>query len=231
MESLDDIRAELDAIDGELHALIMRRAEVARRVAAAKARENGGEVGFAVRPGREAQMLRALRGAHEGDLPFEVVARMWKELINAMTRLQAPLEVVVEDAHTALLDLARDQFGSATPFAFKPADQVIDAVKGVRAGVISAEEDGWWRSLAIARSTTPEAAPYIIVALPFVSEGGLPKAFALGPNAPEASGEDITFGIEGETFITLDGFFDPVSFAHEKPGAIYLGASAKPIKV
>lgn len=252
MESLDDIRRELDAIDDEMHALIMRRANIMHRVAAAKARQNGGAVGFAVRPGREAQMMRRLMGAHAGDLPFPVIYRMWKELINGQTRLQTNLELgLAEDAvdPMALTDLARDQFGSNTPLRrFANAGALIDTVAAETglAGVLEAKASGWWQALAKTRKTD-QAAPYIIVALPFVcANAASPQAYAIGPDAPEPSGDDVTFatvptGTQGaftvldETpaglFVMLDGFVDPVSLGSQLPGALYMGASAKPLMV
>lgn len=255
MEGLDDIRRELDAIDDEVHALIMRRAKIMHRVAAAKARQNGGAVGFAVRPGREAQMMRRLLDAHAGDLPFGVIYRIWKELINGQTRLQTNLEVgMAEDSADliGLTDLARDQFASNTPLRrFADNTGLIAAVasEGCLAGVVDARQNGWWQSFSDMRRND-QAAPHIIVALPFVSKGGIPQAYAIGPDAPEPSGDDITFavvpkdskgGTEGAftvldetqagSFVMLDGFVDPVSLGSQLPGAIYMGASAKPLEV
>ena len=56
--TLEALRAEIDAIDEDLHRQLMRRAEVALRIRAAKS-ANGGEAVF-MRPGREAQILRRL---------------------------------------------------------------------------------------------------------------------------------------------------------------------------
>ncbi|MGB0919974.1 MAG: chorismate mutase [Alphaproteobacteria bacterium] len=252
MESLDDIRRDLDAIDDELHALIMRRTGIMHRVAAAKARENGGAVGFAVRPGREAQMMRRLLAAHEGELPFPVIYRIWKELINGQTRVQTNLDLGVAENSAdpmGLLDLARDQFASNTPLRrFADDAALIDAVANETclAGVLDARVSGWWQSLAKARETN-QAAPYIIVALPFVCEANAaPKAYAIGPAAPEPSGDDFTFAVAppeasgsftaldetaAGSFVMLDGFHDPVSLSAELPGAIYMGASAKPLVI
>ena len=56
--SLDEVRWRIDAIDGELLALIDERARLARDVAAAKAA--AGDTGFGLRPGREALIVRKL---------------------------------------------------------------------------------------------------------------------------------------------------------------------------
>ena len=51
--SLESLRQEIDAIDGELHGLIRRRAELVGEIAASKP-----PGGLALRPGREAQVMR-----------------------------------------------------------------------------------------------------------------------------------------------------------------------------
>jgi chorismate mutase len=54
--SLDEVRWRIDAIDGELLALLDERAGLARAVAAAK--QAAGDTGFGLRPGREALIVR-----------------------------------------------------------------------------------------------------------------------------------------------------------------------------
>ena len=51
--NLDTLRQEIDAIDGDLHGLIRRRATLVGEIAAAKP-----PGGISFRPGREAQVLR-----------------------------------------------------------------------------------------------------------------------------------------------------------------------------
>jgi chorismate mutase len=59
--SLDEVRWRIDAIDGELLALLDERAGLARAVAAAK--QAAGDTGFGLRPGREALIVRKLLAA------------------------------------------------------------------------------------------------------------------------------------------------------------------------
>src|SRR5258707_2248537 len=56
--TLDALRAEIDAIDDQLHGLIMQRAQVALSIGALK-NSHGPEAGF-MRPNPEAQPLRRL---------------------------------------------------------------------------------------------------------------------------------------------------------------------------
>jgi len=204
-ETLNQVRAEIDALDDGLHDLIMRRTEVVGRVAAAKAAANGGEVGFAVRPGREAQMLRRLYARHDGALPFSVIARLWREMINAKTRLQSPLSVVMADedprfGHADFIrrfDLVRSHWGTATPVDQVPSmDQVISAVSadhGVMGVIDRHVEVDWWLPLLAARRRD-QVGPFVVAPVPFVLDSTHPHpvSFALGPLPPEQSGDDIT---------------------------------------
>src|SRR5262245_2532958 len=81
--SLEELRQEIDAIDGELHGLIRRRAGLVGRIQAAK--PNGG---LAIRPGREARVLRQRIAAHDGDFPPAAIYRMWREMMSAFALMQ-----------------------------------------------------------------------------------------------------------------------------------------------
>ena len=54
------------------------------RIRAVKARDGT----VTVKPGREAEILRALAARHEGDFPFAAVARLWREIIAGITRME-----------------------------------------------------------------------------------------------------------------------------------------------
>src|SRR3546814_9754785 len=83
-ESLEDLRREIDTIDTRLHDLIMQRAALAGRISAAK-----GEASMAsIRPAREAEIMRRLAARHAGEFPRAALARIWRELISAITRIQ-----------------------------------------------------------------------------------------------------------------------------------------------
>jgi len=93
---LSDLRREIDAIDDALHDLLMRRVTLTGRVAASKPSD-----GVALRPAREAEILRRLVGRHEGRFPKAVVARIWREIISANTALQGPFAIAVVASRAA----------------------------------------------------------------------------------------------------------------------------------
>ena len=62
--TLSEVRAKIDAIDTQLLKLIDQRSALAREVAEAK-RATGDGGGIALRPAREAQILRRIAGAEK----------------------------------------------------------------------------------------------------------------------------------------------------------------------
>lgn len=193
--SLDDLRAQIDGIDESLHDLLMRRAELVGRIAAAK----GGGGKLALRPGREAQVIRRLLGRHEGTFPKPAIVRLWREIMGAFTFLQCPVRVAVcrPADQPGYWDLARDHFGAQIPFqAHETAAQVIAAMRldpnvlGVVPAPVQDERSPWWPRLVGGEATTPN----IVQRLPFIampnSRGRDLDAFVLARLDAEASGED-----------------------------------------
>ena len=96
---LDQVRADIDAIDLEIQTLINQRARCAQRVAEIKLDEvnaasgqESTEVVF-YRPEREAQVLRSIIERNEGPLEGENLARIFREIMSACLALERPLQV------------------------------------------------------------------------------------------------------------------------------------------
>ncbi len=193
--SLDDLRQEIDVIDRDLHGLIRRRAELVDRIAASK--PNGG---LAIRPGREARVLRQRLAAHQGPFPGAAVYRMWREMMSAFALMQTPgLRVAVcrPADQPGYWDLARDHFGCQVPLVgFESPAQVLAEVRtspttvGVVPAPIEADTAPWWPLLASGEATLPN----VVARLPFLS---MPNARVRGISAlvlariePEESGDD-----------------------------------------
>lgn len=192
-QPLDSLRQRIDEIDEALHDLIMQRAGVVHDIAIAK---NGDPL--AMRPGREAAILRRLAARHSGDFPLPELTRIWRELIAGCTRMQAPFAVAVHapDAQTELWDLARDHYGSHTPMT--PVAGPIQAIRAVYDGSaavavlpwpVESDTDPWWQVLV---SDDPRA-PRVVGTLPFVvteRHRDEPLALAVAHLAPEQTGDD-----------------------------------------
>jgi chorismate mutase / prephenate dehydratase len=195
--SLDSLRQQIDVIDGELHAMIRRRADLVDRISAAKP-----PGGLALRPGREAQVMRQRLATHQGPFPSAALYRMWREMMCAFTLMQTPdLKIAIcrPADQPGYWDLARDHFGCQIPFVANdtPA-QVLAAVRanpstvGVVPTPIESDAAPWWPLLAGHDATLPN----VVARLPFLD---MPNARARGISAfvlarmePEDSGDDRT---------------------------------------
>jgi chorismate mutase len=193
--SLDSLRQEIDAIDGDLHGLIRRRAALVGRIGAAKP-----DGGLALRPGREAIVLRRRLAAHEGNFPAAAVYRMWREMMSAFTLLQTPglrIAVCRTADQPGYWDLARDHFGCQVPMtAHESPTQVLAEVRsnavtvGVIPAPIEADAAPWWPLLASGEATLPN----VVAKLPFLAmpnaRARSVSALVLARTEPEASGDD-----------------------------------------
>ena len=128
--SLADLRQEIDRIDEAMHRLLMERGTIIDRlIASKKASETG--LASAFRPGREASMMRALAGRHEGLLPLDTVESIWRVIIATFTYVQAPYAVHadISGGDAPMRDSARFHFGFTVPYVAHPtASAVIEAV-------------------------------------------------------------------------------------------------------
>jgi chorismate mutase / prephenate dehydratase len=193
--NLDTLRKEIDAIDGEVHGLIKRRASMVGRILAAK------PVGsLSLRPGREAQIMRQRLAAHDGAFPAAALFRMWREMMSALAIMQTPglrIAVCRPADQPGYWDLARDHFGCQISLsAHESPAQVLAEVRahqttvGVVPAPIEADTAPWWPLLASGEATLPN----VIAKLPFLP---MPNARARGISAlvlariePEPSGDD-----------------------------------------
>ena len=195
--TLDDLRREIDEIDDEMHDLLMRRTKLVDSIGALK-KSDGVP---AIRPGREAKILRRLMARHDGKFPRAQIVRIWREMLSGTTRLQVDFAVAVHVPETApgLWDVARDHYGSFTPMtAFGTASQVLRAVTegGASIGVLPVPQDGdvdpWWPHLVSADPQTPRVISRLPFGLPGNARAGGLQALAIGRGAPEATGADRT---------------------------------------
>src|SRR5215203_5632810 len=113
--SLEVLRKEIDAIDAQVHSLLMARGDIIDRLIQVKQTQ---EVGSAFRPAREADMMRRLVERHRGILPLDTVESIWRVIISTFTYVQAPFSVHADlsAGDAAMRDSARFHFGFTVPF-------------------------------------------------------------------------------------------------------------------
>ena len=108
--TLAELRGRIDAIDAEVHRLLIERGAVIDSLIRTKGTSRPGA---AFRPGREADMMRRLVARHEGALPLATVEHIWREIITTFTHMQAPFDVAIDVSvePERMRDLARFYFG------------------------------------------------------------------------------------------------------------------------
>lgn len=197
LDELDALRREVDRLDEAMIDLLIERMRVVQAIAAIKRAAADGRP--AIRPAREAVILRRLVQRAGGRFPAGTLVRMWRELLAATTRAQAPLRVgvFVPSALPQLWDLARDHFGAATPI--RRTESAAQALRLLEEGAIQlavlplpGEGASWWTGLL----DGPGPSLRVVARLPFIA-GGTPAdegagGFVVGMIEPEPSGDDLS---------------------------------------
>ena len=189
-QPLDSVRARIDEIDTELLRLVDERASLAIEVAKAKAAAGEGDR-FALRPGREAQLLRRLLSFGRRAAPPGLVVRIWRELIGDSLSRQGPFHLSVWGGSRAV-ELARARFGVAPRLALaaKPEDALAAArTPGGVAVVALARDSAWWGRLLA------EPRLKVFAALPCLAAWGPNVALAVAEVEVEPTGADLTYWV------------------------------------
>lgn len=200
-QALAELRAQIDQVDAALHDLIRQRAEIVDEVRKLKGKQH-----LHIRPGREAQMLRALAGRPSGKIPDGLIVRLWREMIGGFTMQEGAFKVGVyaPDKGPELWDMARDHYGSFTPLVEFPTSAA--AAKALQANKVQAivvpppvqgEKDGWWSLLAADKAN----AMTVFQSLPFETlkagrsnaRRSMPGGLIVGKLYPELTGDDRSF--------------------------------------
>lgn len=232
--SLETVRVQLDTIDDQIHDLLMRRAEIIDDIRKAK----GHNARIALRPGREAQIIRRLLARHRGELPRQAMVRLWRELLAGTTAMQGNVTVAVceTDGNAGFTQLAREHFGVLTPLRAhrSPAQALADLSAGTAATAVlplPSEADGpreaWWTALM--QRDDPRV--YVIARLPFWTPrpDGAPRvqALVLGVSAPDPSGQDRSYiAVECATDVSRNRLSGLLEAAGLKPVSVVLRRDA-----
>ena len=224
-ETLATLRAELDRLDERLHDTLMRRAEVVERIAVVKG-------GVALRPGREADIIRRLLARHGGALPPAAIVRIWRELLAGTTAIQGKFLVTVCDTDPAnpYTFAAREHFGALTPMRVhrSPAQAIAEVSSGVAAAaVLPMPTEGepasaaWW--VGLLNRDNPRI--YVVAQLPFWRprpEGAAAvQALVVAAMAPDPSSDDRSLlGLELSAEVSQARLITALREAGFAPGRI-----------
>ena len=191
---LEAVRARIDALDAELMKLVDERSALAHRVGEIKREAGTVSEQLAVRPAREAQLIRALLKSERRVARPEVVVRMWRELIGESLRIQGPFNLTVWGGRNPArtVDLARLRFGGAPTLTIAPdPETALSAARrpgGVAVLALEAGDRWWGRLLA-------EPKLSVFASLPCMLSWGAQSALAVGSLETEPSGLDETYWV------------------------------------
>jgi chorismate mutase / prephenate dehydratase len=190
-KNLTEVRARIDAVDDALLHNLIDRTGLIEAVGLLKS-QSGKQQTNAMRPGREAQMLRRLMVRAENKVPPELLLRIWRELIGWATQKQMSMivHICAPDDSLALWDCARSHFSG---FArFKTHGTIKDVVAALDKSpydiaVLPAGEKAtrtWLEPLMSAVSCDARIAG----CLPLIGKN--PMAYVFGTMAVEETGDD-----------------------------------------
>jgi chorismate mutase / prephenate dehydratase len=194
-EPIEQIRAQIDAVDRQLLGLIAERLRLADGLAGLK---NGAGSALPIRPGREVLLLRALIAAAPEPVEPDLVVEIWRALIAANVRRQGPVDVAVAGGKdpVRLFDAARRHFGARTRIerVADPQSALMRAAENPRTLAVApwpaaAGVGGWWPALSESRF----AKLFLIAALPIRERGAeIPEAAVFAAQRPEPVGGAAT---------------------------------------
>jgi chorismate mutase/prephenate dehydratase len=121
-DSLDELRRGMDQVDEQIVGLLKQRAEISRRVWAAK-KGNAAEV---YAPAREAEVLAHVADLADGALPAEHVRAIYREILSSSRALQrAPRIAFLGPKATFGHQAALQRFGDAAEYVPAPTNPDI----------------------------------------------------------------------------------------------------------
>ena len=178
-DQLKSLRNSIDTIDVEIQHLLTQRAEISLEVK--KVKPDGD---IKLKPGREAQILRALIERHKGHFPKTGIVQVWREIFSASLQAQGTFSLAVYSPEDGEMDgwgyiaSTRGHFGVHTPMtSHSSKHRVIEAIleDECSVGILPVpsrhEDSPWWRHLAVQGNTkkdgTPSKPARIIAKLPF----------------------------------------------------------------
>lgn len=198
---LGDVRREIDEIDDAILDLLKRRFAVVEKVKEIKGL-SGDTRGIALRPAREAQVVRRLVAASRGQVPGAAVAKLWFELMAAASRFQSPITIHVPVSAKRLehQDLIRFHAGAELPvIEYETAAEAVKAAAGSPGGIALCPLDDGGDALAQVEEDSMAALfrvlddnVKVVARLPFVVGTSPVSALVIGQVPFDPSGDDVT---------------------------------------
>ncbi|MFO1032684.1 MAG: chorismate mutase [Hyphomicrobiales bacterium] len=187
---LDEVRQQIDTVDGQILALLKTRFALVDSVRAAKGSE-ASPWPSPLRPAREMEILRRLV-SQRGDLPAELLVRLWRGIITDSTLKQSPMTIHVPKklaqgmGHRLRI---RDYFGRFAVEEWRDEGQALVQINANPADICIVEtESGWAEPFMAGQAGKAQ----VLGILPVLKQEDAPRLLILGLAPSQATGEDET---------------------------------------
>jgi chorismate mutase len=195
LETLTQLRAEMDAIDDGLFELLLRRLDVTARVKANK-QANAKNWPLPIRPAREAQILRRLLAKAEGTaISPEFLVRLWRGILSDSSNRQRKITLHVSrhlNANVGFRLGLRDHFGPLHVEEWRDDAQALMQINAEPHDICVVETEQNWVD-AFSEGMAGDAR--VIAVLPILAEDIAPKLLVLGQAPSDPTGDDETLVI------------------------------------
>lgn len=195
------LRKQIDALDDKIIALLITRISIVKKVGKIKHRLFPGVC--AIRPGREADMVRDVANKFKGSgFSSAAAAAIWRLLIGASTSAERPLTIsaYVEPSNNDFYWMAREYFGPFLPVAKQSniryvIGDVMDRKASV--GIVplphGSDAHDWWIYLIGDKPNMPKIFAHIPFAHYEPTAKHTPLALAIAAIAPEPTENDSSY--------------------------------------
>lgn len=181
---ISNVRSQIDAIDAQLAALIVRRCGLSASVASAK--RAAGDSAFGWRPAREIEILRTLM-REQASLDPQLAFSVWRALISANLAAQGDL---------AIFTIAQTQSQAKAAFSVGSTPTLLPNTTAVLKSVLQDDHaigvlpwpdaHDWWVTMMAGQFSSL----HVCAASPFAGEA--PQVLLVAARVPEEAGDDIS---------------------------------------
>lgn len=193
IDTLSQLRIEIDKIDDQIITLLKNRMEIVKRVGKVK-KETSVSQSF-IRAGREASMLRNLIKKADGAFPPAAVATIWRMIISTSLSIEQEIPIYTySGSDKNCFWLAREYFGTFLEiYTEENVENLITKVSGDPAAVgvlplMDNSKNPWW-----VRPKGEANNIYVFARIPFVEDNKLVQpVLAIANTMPEPTDEDIS---------------------------------------
>lgn len=241
-QALNGYRAEIDAIDRQMIALLKERINIVSKVGELKSGD--GNLQCYIRSGREADMLRQIYAefAESNFHPLAACA-IWRQIISASTQHEQPMKLLLsETGGASLKHQAQAYFGEVLEVvSFTTLSEATDLLDTSPASLLILPEPKKAPELWAAFAESKPEKLHLFAQIPFIrKDESPPPAYVAANLLPEASTEDISlFAIrkqDGWHYQTLEGYItkwpeERVALPEETDHIIWLGTYGVPLEM